>query len=157
MTLTLRQSACSPSSDPLETTLSYCYSIDGGEIYERADSDTVEGTPAEAAETVLLDGCGVPGQPFTVYVAIPRTAAEILRGGRHRQAIGESVVEAIDGELSYHIGSEDPLCELSAEQAIDLGELVIAFLEKAGALNAWTGVSEKAHTITVPTLPGGGA
>jgi hypothetical protein len=46
---------------------------------------------------------------------------------------------------------------LPTDQQAELGELVIAYLEKVGALNAWGVTEEKAHTITVPMLQSGGA
>jgi hypothetical protein len=86
--------------------LSYCYSIDGGEIYERADSTTLEGVLAEAGETVLLDGCGVPGQPFAIWVATPRTAAQILRSNYGQERVGDDVAHQIEERLSDDIPSD---------------------------------------------------
>ncbi|MEY2875891.1 MAG: hypothetical protein RLZZ373_3262 [Pseudomonadota bacterium] len=137
--------------------MSFCYSIDGGEIYERADSTTLEGVLAEAGEAVLLDGCGVPGGPFAIWVAIPRTAAQIMRSGYGQEAVGEAVAQQMVEWLSDDIPSDEPLFELPTDQHAELGELVIAYLERVGALNAWGVIGETAHTITVPILQSGGA
>ncbi len=124
--------------------IKYCWSLDGEEY--RGDEATRESALAEVtAEAVYQHE---PGDTVTVHTGEVRHAMHWLR--KWERGIGERCIEDMDQSLFDCIASEEAIIEMDEESTIELGRLILDFVEKRASFNRWGVANAQEHQITIP-------
>ncbi len=124
--------------------LKYCWSLDGEEY--RGDEATREDALAEAQAEASYQY--KPGDTVTVHIGEVRHAMHWLR--KWEQGIGERCIEDMDQSLFDCIASEEAIIEMDKESYIELGRLILDFVEKRASFNRWGVANDQEHEITIP-------
>lgn len=127
----------------------FCYSRDGENYH--GDFCTRDAAIAEAESEI--SGELQPGESATIHTGEVRKAMHFLR--KWESSTGVHVVENLENWLSdNHIASDDQIIELTDEKTIELGKVILDFIEKNATFRRW-GVEEiQEREFIVPTEGG---
>lgn len=122
----------------------YCWSRNGedfhGHFPTREDAKA-EGE-ADASEELA------PGESATIYTGEIRSAMHFMR--KWESSTGVHVVESLEEWLGDSIASDDQIIEMPDEKAVELGKVILDFIESHATFRRW-GVEEiQQHEFIAP-------
>lgn len=121
-----------------EKKTQWCYSVN--EETFTGSYDTEEEAHTEAHEH--LDYDMEVGDTAEYWIAKTKAAEEFLTA----QWVGQSIADSMEEWLADEIGWDDRIVELSATEAIELGQMVIQYIRKVDGFRAYGVTSPKKHT-----------
>jgi len=128
------------AAEPAPVKAQWCYSVNEENYY--GSHDTEAEAHGEAQQHLHYDM--EVGDTAEYWVAKVKAAEEFLTA----QWVGQSIADSMEDWLADEIGWDDRLVELSATEAIELGQMVISYIRKVDGFRAYGIAEPQKHTYT---------